>query len=149
MISSPQEQLIKAKYEALKPELDERGRRLWAATEALSLGHGGVATVARATGLAVSTVRLGKQELTSPSQATDSPRRVRQPGAGRPARIVQDQTLLKALDALVEPTTRGDPMSPLRWTCKSTRRLAQELCRQGHQVSHRNVGQLLKSLHDS
>jgi hypothetical protein len=110
MISRPQEQVIKAKYEALKPELDERGRRLWAATEALSLGHGGVATVARATGLAVSTVRLGKQELTSPSQATDSPRRVRQPGAGRPARIVQDQTLLKALDALVEPTTRGDPI---------------------------------------
>jgi hypothetical protein len=149
MISHPQEQVIKAKYEALKPELDERGRRLWAATEALSLGHGGVATVARATGLAVSTVRLGKQELTSPSQATDSPRRVRQHGAGRPARIVQDQTLLKALDALVEPTTRGDPMSPLRWTCKSTRRLAQELCRQGHQVSHRKVGQLLKSLNYS
>jgi hypothetical protein len=149
MISSTQEQVIKAKYEALKPELDERGRRLWAATEALSLGHGGVATVARATGLAASTVRLGKQELTSPSQSTDSPRRVRQHGAGRPARIAQDQTLLKALDALVEPTTRGDPMSPLRWTCKSTRRLAQELCRQGHQVSHRKVGQLLQSLNYS
>ena len=148
MISSPQEQVIKAKYEALKPELDERGRRLWAATEALSLGPGGVATVARATGLAVSTVRLGKQALTSPSQATDAPRRVRQHGAGRPARIAQDQTLLKALDALVEPTTRGDPMSPLRWTCQSTRRLAQELCRQGHHVSHRTVGQLLKRLND-
>jgi hypothetical protein len=148
-MSSPQEQVINAKYEALKPELDERGRRLWAATEALSLGHGGVATVARATGLAASTVRLGKQELLSPSPSTDSPRRVRQQGAGRPARIVQDQMLLKALDALVEPTTRGDPMSPLRWTCKSTRRLAQELCRQGHQVSHRKVGQLLKSLNYS
>jgi hypothetical protein len=149
MISSTQEQVIKAKYEALKPELDERGRRLWAATEALSLGHGGVATVARATGLAASTVRLGEQELLHPSQSTDAPRRVRQHGAGRPARIAQDQTLLKALDALVEPTTRGDPMSPLRWTCKSTRRLAQELCRQGHQVSHRKVGQLLKSLNYS
>jgi len=149
MISSTQEQAIKAKYEALKPALDERGRRLWAATEALSLGHGGIATVARATGLAESTVRLGKTELTNPAMATGAPRRVRRHGAGRTPLTAQDQTLLTALDALVEPTTRGDPMSPLRWTCKSTRRLAQELCRQGHQVSHRKVGQLLKALNYS
>jgi len=149
MISSTQEQAIKAKYEALKSELDERARRLWAATEALSLGHGGVATVARATGLAASTVRLGKKALTSPSQVLDAPRRLRRQGAGRTPLTTQDQTLLKALDALVEPTTRGDPMSPLRWTCKSTRRLAKELGQQGHHVSHSKVGQLLKVLNYS
>ncbi len=149
MMASTQEQAIKTKYEALKPELDERARRLWAATEALSLGHGGVATVARATGLAESTVRLGKKELRSPSTASDAPRRLRRPGAGRKSRTTQDQQLLQALDALVEPTTRGDPMSPLRWTCKSTRRLAKELGRQGHHVSHSTVGQLLKALNYS
>lgn len=149
MIASTQEQAIKAKYEALQAELDERARRLWAATEALSLGHGGVATVARATGLAESTVRLGKKELHSPATASAAPRRLRRPGAGRKARTTHDQQLLQALDALVEPTTRGDPMSPLRWTCKSTRRLAKELGRQGHHVSHSTVGQLLKALHYS
>jgi len=149
MITSTQEQAIKAKYEALKPELDERARRLWAATEALSLGHGGIATVARATGLAASTVRLGKQELTSPSTPLDVRRRIRHQGAGRKPLTAQDQQLLQAVDALVEPTTRGDPMSPLRWTCKSTRRLAKELGRQGHQVSHSTVGQLLKALNYS
>jgi hypothetical protein len=149
MIASTQEQAIKAKYEALKPELDERARRLWAATEARSLGHGGIATVARATGLAASTVRHGKQELMSPSTSLDVRRRIRHQGAGRKPLTAQDQALVKALDALVEPTTRGDPMSPLRWTCKSTRRLAKELGRQGHRVSHSKVGQLLKALNYS
>ena len=146
MFSSTQEQAIKAQYAALKPELDERTRRLWAATEARSLGHGGVATVARATELAESTIRLGKQALTSPSTASDAPRRLRRPGAGGTPLTAQDQQLLKALDALVEPTARGDAMSPLRWTCKSMRRLAKELGRQGHRVSHTTVGQLLKAL---
>jgi hypothetical protein len=149
MIARTQEQAIKAKYEALKPELDERARRLWAATEARSLGHGGIATVARATGLAESTVRLGKKELTSPSTSPAVRRRIRHPGADRKPLTAQDQQLLQALDALVEPTTRGDPMSPLRWTCKSTRRLAKELSRQGHRVSHSKVGQLLKALNYS
>lgn len=148
MISSTQVQAIKAKYEDLKPELDERRRRLWAAAEARSLGHGGIVAVARATGLAESTVRLGKKELASPT-TTATPRRVRRQGAGRTSLTTQDQALLSALDALVEPTARGDPMSPLRWTCKSTRRLAQELCRQGHPVSHLKVGQLLKELNYS
>jgi Rhodopirellula transposase DDE domain len=147
MISRTQEQAINTKYEALKPELDERARRVWAATEAHSLGHGGVATVARATGLAESTVRLGKQEVTRPAQATAAPRRLRRQGAGRKRLTTQDQRLLKALDALVEPTTRGDPMSPLRWTCKSTRRLAKELGQEGHHVSHSTVRHLLKALH--
>lgn len=149
MIPYTQEQAIKAKYEALKPELDERARRVWAATEARSLGHGGVATVARATGLAESTIRLGKQALTSVPHARDAPRRLRRHGAGRKPRTAQDQQLLQAVDALVEPTARGDPMSPLRWTCKSTRRLAKELGQQGHHVSHTTVGQLLKALNYS
>ena len=149
MISRTQEQAIKAKYEVLKAELDERARRLWAATEALSLGHGGVATVARVTGLAESTVRLGKQALTSLSTPPDAPRRLRRHGAGRKCLTTHDEQLLQALDALVEPTARGDPMSPLRWTCKSTRRLAKELCQQGHPVSHSKVGQLLNALHYS
>ena len=147
MISSTQEQAIKAKYAALKPELDERARRLWAATEAHSLGHGGVAAIARATGFAESTIRLGKQALTSPLRSPNTARRIRRPGGGRKPLTAQHQKLLTTLDALVEPTARGDPMSPLRWTCKSTRRLAQELCRQGQQVSHTKVGQLLKALH--
>lgn len=149
MISDAQEQAIRAKYEVLKSELDERSRRLWAATEALSLGHGGVVTVARATGLAQSTIRLGKKELGRSSKSTDGERRIRRRGAGRKDLRSQDQTLLEDLDALVEPTTRGDPMSPLRWTCKSTRRLAKELHQQGHAVSHRKVGQLLQSLNYS
>ena len=149
MISRTPEQAIKTKYEALKPELDERARRVWAATEARSLGHGGVATVARATGLAESTIRLGKQALTSLPHASEVPRRMRRHGAGRKPRTVQDQQLLQAVDALVEPTARGDPMSPLRWTCKSTRRLAKELGQQGHHVSHTTVGQLLKALNYS
>ena len=149
MSSSTPEQTIKAKYEVLKPELDERTRRLWAATEAQSLGHGGVATVARATGLAESTIRLGKRELTSRSTPMDAERRIRRRGGGRKQLTTQDQQLLKSLDALVEPTARGDPMSPLRWTCKSTRRLAQELSQQGHPVSHSKVGQLLKALNYS
>lgn len=146
MISRTQEQAIKATDEALKPELDERARRLWAATEARSLGHGGVATVARATGRAESTIRLGKEALPSLPHSSDAPRRMRRHGAGRKPRTAPDQQLLQAVDALVEPTARGDPMSPLRWTCKSRRRLAKELGQQGHQVSHTPVGQLRKAL---
>ena len=149
MLSRTQEQAIKTKYEALKPELDERARRVWAATEARSLGHGGVTTVARATGLAESTIRLGKQALTSLPHASDAPRRMRRHGAGHTPRTAQDQHLLQAVDALVEPTARGEPMSPLRWTCKSMRRLAKELGQQGHHVRHTTVGQLLKALNYS
>jgi hypothetical protein len=149
MVSSIREQSIKSKYEALKGELDERARRIWAAAEAVSLGHGGVAAVARATGLAESTIRLGKAELARPSRVAAPVRRVRQQGGGRKRLSEQDPGLVAALDALVEPMARGDPMSPLRWTCKSTRRLAKELCQQGHQVSHTKVGQLLKELNYS
>jgi hypothetical protein len=149
MVSSTQEQSIKGKYEALKGELDERARRIWAAAEAVSLGHGGIAAVARATGLAQSTIRVGKTELAQPSQGAVPMRRIRRQGGGRKPLSRQDQELVAALDALVEPMARGDPMSPLRWTCKSTRRLAEELCQQGHQVSHAKVAQLLKELNYS
>lgn len=138
---------LREKYELMVPELDERGRRLWAATEALALGRGGIATVAQATGLAESTLRRGQQELCSPgAAAVPAARRVRRQGGGRKDRLEEDPPLVFALEALVEPTTRGDPGSPLRWTCKSTRRLADELTRQGYRISHTKVAQVLAGL---
>jgi transposase len=133
---------IRSKYGALIDELDERGRRRWAATEAASLGWGGVAAVARATGLSDRTVRNGIRELKTGSPKLGT--RQRNPGAGRRARETELPSLLAALERLVEPATRGDPMSPLRWTCKSTRTLAEELHRQGFSISHAKVGQLLR-----
>jgi len=148
MISDAIVRTIKQKYQSLQHELDERTCRLWAATEAQALGHGGVAAVARATGLAESTIRLGRHDLlpTSQSAGVRPEGRIRQPGGGRKRLTREDRTLLAALDALVEPTARGDPISPLRWTNKSTRKLAEELTRQGHAVSHTKVAQLLFEL---
>jgi hypothetical protein len=148
MISDALVKAIEQKYQVLQHELDERTRRLWAAAEAQALGHGGVAAVARATGLAESTIRLGRSDLSPTAKAAGvrPPGRIRQPGGGRKQLTSEDQTLLAALDALVEPTARGDPMSPLRWTNKSMRRLAEELTRQGHPVSHVKVAQLLLEL---
>jgi hypothetical protein len=139
---------IHQKYELLKPELDERSRRLWAATEARVLGHGGLRAVARATGMSESTIRVGLDQLQQPYERmeTEAPRRIRQKGGGRKPLTQEDPALLEALDALVEPGSRGDPMSPLRWTSKSSRKLAEELTRQGHRVSHSKVGQLLEKL---
>jgi transposase len=133
---------IRCKFGALLGELDERGRRRWAATEAVSLGWGGISAVAQATGLSDRTVRNGIRELKAedPSLGT----RQRRPGAGRHSRETEQPKLLAALERLVEPASRGDPRVPLRWTCKSTRRLAQELQRQGFAISHPKVGQLLK-----
>jgi len=139
---------VRKKYQTLRSELDERGRRLWAAVEAEALGYGGITTVSRATGLAISTIRLGDQELTRAATRQEAAgiRRIRQPGGGRKRTTDQDPALLQALDGLVEPTARGDPVCPLRWTCKSTRHLAQELTREGHPVSHTQVGHRLKQL---
>ena len=112
---------IQRKYHALRAELDERTRRLWAASEAMELGHGGVAAVAKATGLAESTIRCGWRELGQawgPATRRAVARRVRQPGGGRKAVAEQDPALVTALEGLVDPVTRGDPLSPLRWTCK-------------------------------
>jgi transposase len=141
---------IRTKFCALRPLLDERTRRVWAATEAAALGRGGLSAVASATGLARNTVRAGLRELQTggpASSAAASPTpRVRAPGGGRKARTTHEPTLLRDLEALVDPVTRGDPVSPLRWTCKSTRQLAAELGRQGHHISHRAVAALLHEL---
>src|ERR1700737_2136133 len=130
---------IRERFSAVAPFLDERGRRLVAAAEAFAAGYGGIAAVAMATGIAPSTIGRGLKELAweEPSE------RVRRPGAGRKTTVSKDPTLLRDLEALVEPTTRGDPGSPLRWTCKSVRRLAQALQAQGHEVSRTLVGHLL------
>ena len=123
---NPLTRIVEAKYITLEPLLDERSRRLWAAVEARSLGRGGIIRVAEATGLARSTIRAGLKELDLPTSGDDGPvaaRRLRPPGGGRKRLVDIDASLLADLDALVEPTSRGDPMSPLRWTCKSTTKL--------------------------
>src|SRR5262245_4654300 len=119
---------IQQKFAALDPVMDERLRRQWAATEAKALGWGGVSLVARATGLARNTVVHGLRELAERAKAPHAPVPVtlRKAGAGRKRLTDTDPTLLQALDALVDPMTRGHPESPLRWTCKSTRKLAEE-----------------------
>jgi hypothetical protein len=132
---------IRERFSTVAPFLDERGRRLVAAAEAFAAGYGGIAAVAMATGMAPSTIGRGLKEL-----AQDEPsERVRRPGAGRKPAICKDPTLLADLEALVEPTTRGDPQSPLRWTCRSVRRLAQALQAQGHEVSRTLVAELLNA----
>lgn len=135
------------KFAALRPVLNELARRRWAATEALAFGRGGISAVARATGLSRKTIRTGIREMRTAAGAASAPEatRMRRPGAGRKRRATQDPTLLEDLETLVEPTTRGDPQSPLRWTCKSVRRLAVELQAQGHQVSPQLVSELLQT----
>jgi hypothetical protein len=133
---------IRARFASLSPHLDERERRLLAATEARLAGYGGIAAVVRATGVAASTIGRGLKELSS--GAALGPDRVRRPGGGRKRLTDTDPSLLPELLALVEPTERGDPMSPLRWTCKSTRELAEALAATGHEISHETVRALLK-----
>ena len=135
---------VEAKYRTLLPALSERMKRLWAGTEARALGRGGIAVVVRATGLARNTVVRGLKELDEDSPM--DPARVRRPGAGRKRKAVLDPLLKDALEGLVEPVTRGDPESPLRWTSKSTRVLARELNANGYAVSHVLVADLLHEL---
>src|SRR5882762_8787708 len=138
---------IRERFLTVAPFLDERGRRLVAAAEAFAAGYGGIAAVAMATGVAPSPIGRGLKELAQdepPASArAGSPPRIRRPGAGRQRTISKDPRLLPDLEALVEPTTRGDPQSPLRWTCKSVRHLAQALQAQGHAVSRTLVAHLL------
>ena len=125
--------------------MDERRRRQWAAVEARAAGWGGVSLVARATGLTRPTILAGLREVALPAKArTAAAHRIRRPGGGRPAVTRTDPQLVEALLALIDPATRGDPESPLRWTCKSTATLAAELTRQRHPVSDRTVAALLK-----
>lgn len=135
---------IQQRFAPLRGALDERSRRLVAAAESLAIGRGGIAAVARATGLARQVIRRGLGELAAP--AVHPPGRVRRPGGGRKRTVTQDPTLRRDLERLVEPVTRGDPESPLRWTCKSVRKLAKELRRQGHRTSHRIVAELLHEM---
>jgi len=147
MIESAIIDSLRRKFNRLRAELDERGCRFWAASEALELGYGGIKAVAQATGLGERTVRRGCEQLRQEEPVSGAGgRRIRGLGGGRKPLTVSDLNLVAALEALVEPTTRGDPMSPLRWTCKSTRKLAQALTAQGHPVSHTKVAELLEDL---
>jgi hypothetical protein len=137
---------IRRKFQALAPVMDERMRRHWAACEARELSWGGVTCVAQATGLSRTTIAAGIEELKAHMGDPASQPRIRRPGAGRKPLDHHDPDLWAALDALVEPVTRGDPETPLRWTCKSTRRLAQELCRQQHAISAGTVANMLRDL---
>ena len=142
-------QSIKAKYISLEPVLDELARRLWAATEARAIGRGGITRVAEATGLSRVTIRAGLSQLDLPVTPTDrraSGDRLRRPGGGRKPLVDHDPDLLRELETLVDPVTRGDPMSPLRWTCKSAAKLAAELQALGHAASERTVNRLLHAL---
>ena len=132
---------IRQRHRSLSPSLDERQLRLWAASEAKAVGYGGISLVARISGLSRPTIHAGLAELQSSSVVSD---RVRKRGAGRKGHLETQPELLAALDALVEPMSRGDPESPLRWSCKSTRRLAVELRVQGFRASHQLVAELLR-----
>jgi transposase len=145
MVSQETLSVLHEKYQALAPFMDERVLRRWAATEAQALGWGGASAVTKATGISRTTIRSGIAELHQ-STPDPPPGRIRQPGAGRPRLTERNPRLLDDLHALLEPATRGDPEAPLLWTSKSTRHLAAELVKLGHQVSHDTVGRLLEDL---
>src|SRR2546427_1063256 len=132
---------VRTRWEAIAPHFDERQRRLWACAEARSLGRGGISLVSRATGFSRQTLHSGMKDLDAPPTWDG---RVRRPGAGRKQLRERDPELEAALDALIDPDVRGDPESPLRWTCKSTGQLALALTRGGHPVSPSTVGTMLR-----
>ena len=135
---------INQRFMALRDVLDERSRRLVAAAETLAVGRGGISAVSQATGMARQVLRQGIAEIKAPP--VHPPGRIRRPGGGRKKTVAQDPTLLRDLERLVEPVTRGDPESPLRWTCKSIRKLAAELQPMGHRTSRRMVAEMLRGL---
>lgn len=137
------ETVLVEKYAAVLPVLDERGRRLWAAAESRAIGYGGDSVVSAATGLARQTIRSGRAEIEAGVELSD---RVRRPGGGRRHLNDTQPGLEEALERLVDPVTRGDPMSPLRWTCKSRAKLAAALCQEGWSVSSTSVGRMLNTL---
>ena len=140
------ERSIGHRFKLIEGHLDERMRRLVAAAEAEAVGFGGTSIVARATGVSRRAIREGAKELKARPALAGAHPRIRRPGGGRKKTVDIDPTLTKDLEKLIEPVTRGDPESPLRWTCKSVRRLAIELKRQGHATSHRMVAELLHDL---
>ena len=135
--------VLASKLATVLPQLNERQRRLVLGAEARALGHGGISRVAQAARVSRTTVHAALAELDQAAAASEGSRRS---GGGRKPQHVVDPTLLADLEALIEPQTRGDPMSPLRWTCKSTRQLAGELRRQGHRISHQTVAHVLHAL---
>lgn len=142
-------QLIKKRFEMLAPVLDEKTLRLFVATEALALGRGGISLVSKATGISRPTITIGCKEISKAgkSKIPDAASgRIRKPGGGRKRTAKSDPTLRGDLESLIEPATAGDPESPLRWTCKSVRNLAQELKKMGHDTSHRMVAELLHEM---
>ena len=147
MHHQPSFEQIEAKYHSLSPLMDERMRRQWAATESRAYGWGGVQAISGAIHMSPNTIRKGLAELTArdsnPDAVIDS--RLRKKGGGRKRCSDSDSGLLETLEWLVEPVTRGDPCSPLRWTCKSTTNLAEELEQLGHPVSPRTIGRLLNA----
>ena len=141
--------MIRNKFKMLNFAIDERTRRLWGATEAVAIGWGGISIVSSATGLAHTTLRRGVRELeciASDDTGIDSPGRIRRSGAGRKKLVEVDPEIYDALESLVDPVTRGDPESPLKWTCKSTRRLSVELAKQRYSISPTSVRGLLRDL---
>jgi transposase len=144
------EEIISKKYNLLKPFLDEQSKRLFAAAEALSIGKGNISIVSRATGISENTIKKGCNELESGKVGTiETPipdDKIRAPGGGRKKSVEKDPTLLSDLETLIEPTSRGDPESPLRWTSKSLRKLAEELQKMGHKISHARVADMLHML---
>jgi transposase len=137
---------IRTRFDLLEPVLNERQRRLWAAVESKAVGRGGISVVSRATGISRRTIYDGLSEMERTPAKQEKPARARKKGGGRKKAVVKDAALLRDLERLVDPMTRGDPESPLRWTCKSVRKLAHELRRQGHQTSHALVAELLHGL---
>src|SRR5215475_10206003 len=137
------ERYLRARYRRLLPRLDERSRRLVVAADCATLGRGGISQVARASGLSRPTLYQGVRELEGKEQAAG---RIRRPGGGRKSAEQKYPRLAAVLEKLVEPATRGDPMTPLRWTTKSTRKLAEALATKGIEVSHRVVAEVLGKL---
>ncbi len=138
---------IRERFQNLEWTLDERLRRLHAASEAKAIGHGGITLVSKATGVAIGSIKQGLKELCQRLENKSGGRqRIRREGAGRKATVKVNAALTAALESLVEPVTRGNPESSLRWTCKSLRQLESELKKQGHIVSHTSIGDLLKNM---
>ncbi len=137
------EAAIRRRFETLSPHLDERQRRLFATSEALAAGWGGIAVVSGITGIARSTIGRGRKEIAAGAASAG---RVRRPGGGRKALEEADPGLMVALEGIVSPTTRGDPAGPLRWTILSLRQMAKALQGLGHRISHTKVGELLRRL---
>ena len=137
---------IRRRFKLIERHLDERMRRLVAAAEAEAVGFGGASVVARATGVSRRAIRIGARELKQAPRGLSPSGRIRQPGGGRKRTVTQDPTLALDLESLIEPVTRGDPETPLRWTAKSVRRLSGELKRMGHRASHRMVAEMLHQL---